>query len=210
MTSRSSSSSNAKTLLIWLGGAVVVIGLVALVVGGNSTSAGDDHPDLQGAPIVSGDSLPQFQSGQNDPAVGSLVPEVTGVDFDGNPVNIEHNGKAKMIVFLAHWCSFCQAEVPEVTAWLAANQVPDNVEFISVATSVDRLAVNFPPSDWLERENWPVPVILDSTGSEAYVAYGAGNFPFWAMVGPDGTLLARASGAGQVNLNDWTTVLSAF
>ena len=210
MTSRSSTSSNARTLLIWLGGAVVVIGLVALVIGGNSTSAGADHPDLQGAPIVSGDSLPQFQSAQDDPAIGSLVPEITGVDFDGNPVRIEHNGKAKMVLFIAHWCGFCQAEVPEVTAWLAANSVPDNVEFISVATSVDRLAVNFPPSDWLERENWPVPVILDSAGSEAYVAYGAGGFPFWAMVGPDGALLARVSGQGQVNLTDWTTILSAF
>ncbi len=210
MTSRSNSSSNAKTLLLWLGGAVVVIGLVALVVGGNSSSAGSDHPDLQGAPVVTGDSLPRFVSAQSDSAIGSPVPEVTGADFDGNPVRIENNGKAKMILFIAHWCGFCQAEVPEVTAWLAANSVPDNVEFISVATSVDRLAVNFPPSDWLEREDWPVPVILDSAASEAYVAYGAGGFPFWAMVDPQGNLLARISGQGQANLTDWTTILSVL
>ena len=33
MTSRTQNSSNAKTLLIWLGGAVAVIGLVAIVGG---------------------------------------------------------------------------------------------------------------------------------------------------------------------------------
>ncbi|MBT8192805.1 MAG: TlpA family protein disulfide reductase [Acidimicrobiia bacterium] len=210
MTSRSSSSSNAKTLLLWLGGAVVVIGLVAVVVGGNSSSAGADHPDLQGAPVVTGESLPPFQSSENDPAVGSLVPEVVGADFDGTPVSIENNGKAKMIVFLAHWCQFCQAEVPELTDWLENNELPDNVELIAVATSIDRLAVNFPPSEWLEREGFPAPVILDSAAAEAYLAYGAGGFPFWAMVGPDGTLLARATGAGQVNLTDWTTILSVL
>ena len=210
MTSRSKNSSNAKTLLIWLGGAVLAIGLVAIVIGGNSSSAGSDDPDLQGDPVVTGDSLPQFRPSQDDSAIGSLIPEVVGADFDGNPVSIENNGKAKMIVFLAHWCQFCQAEVPELTAWLAANEVPDNVELIAVATSIDRLKDNFPPSEWLERENWPAPVILDSAASEAYRAYGAGGFPFWALVGPDGTLLARASGAGQVNLTDWTTILSAL
>ena len=213
MTSRSDSSggSNAKTLLIWLAGAVAVIGLVAVVLSGNSSS-GSDHPDLQGAPTVTGDSLPQFENDPVNPdaAIGSPVPKVTGADFDGTPVTIENNGKAKMVLFLAHWCGFCQAEVPEVTAWMAANQVPDSVEFITVATSIDRLRVNFPPSDWLERENWPVPVILDSAASEAYVAYGQGGFPFWAMVGPDGTLLARVSGQGQVNLTEWTTILSAL
>jgi thiol-disulfide isomerase/thioredoxin len=210
MTSRSHNSSNAKTLLIWLAGAVAVIGLVAVVIGGNSSSAGSDHPDLRGAPTLTGDSLPQFQSGQEDPAIGSLVPEVVGADFDGNTVTIDNNGKAKLIVFLAHWCQYCQAEVPELVDWLETNQLPDNVELIAVASRIDRLAVNFPPSDWLEREDWPAPVILDSAASEIYLAYGAGGFPFWAIVGPDGTLLARASGAGQVNLTDWTTILSVL
>ena len=212
MTSRSKNSggSNAKTLVIWLAGAVVVIGLVAVVIGGNSSSSGADHPDLLGAPVVTGDSLPPVAADQADPAAGGPVPEVSGADFDGNPVSIENNGKAKMVLFLAHWCGFCQAEVPEVTAWLGSNELPDNVEFISVATSIDRFGVNFPPSDWLKGEDWPVPVILDSAASEAYVADGAGGFPFWAMIDPAGNLIARLTGQGQVNLTEWTTVLSAL
>ena len=213
MTSRSTSNtSNAKTLLIWLGGAIAVIGLVAVVLAsGSSSEGGADHPDLQGAPVVTGDSLaPLTQGAQVDPEAGSPTPTVVGADFDGNPVSIENNGKAKMILFLAHWCPNCRAEVPEVTRWLAENQVPDNVEIISVVTSITRGRDNFPPSAWLEDENWPVPVVLDSATSEVGIAYGVSLFPLWAMVDADGNLIQRISGAGQVNMDFWTQTLAAL
>ncbi|MDH3605895.1 MAG: TlpA family protein disulfide reductase [Acidimicrobiia bacterium] len=209
MTSRTQNSSNAKTLLIWLGGAVAVIGLVAVVISGaGGSSGGADHPDLQGDPVVTGDFLQQFPSTGVENSAGSPVPEVSGVDFDGNPVSIVKNGKPKMLLFLAHWCPHCRDEVPEVQAYLETNTIPDEVDFISVATSIDRGRVNFPPSSWLEGENWSVPVILDSAGSEAYVAYGAGAFPFWAMVDADGNLITRVSGAGQVDLAAWSALLA--
>jgi thiol-disulfide isomerase/thioredoxin len=213
MTSRSTSnSSNAKTLLIWLGGAVVVIGLIAVVLSSGASPGGAaDHPDLQGAPVVTGHSLePLAQGVQVDPEAGSPVPTVVGADFESNPVSIDNNGKAKMIIFLAHWCPNCQAEVPEVTRWLAENEVPDNVEILSVATSITRGRDNFPPSDWLEDENWPVPVLLDSATSEVGVAYGVSLFPLWAMVGPDGNLIQRVSGAGQVDMSFWTSTLASL
>ncbi len=211
MTSRSNTQtgSNAKTLLIWLGGAVAVIGLVAVVISG-AGSSGSEHPDLQGAPVVTGDSLTPLVSGQADPEAGQPVPEVRGADFDGTPVTIENNGKAKMIIFLAHWCPNCQAEVPEVVSWLAQNQLPADVEMIAVATSISRTRANFPPSDWLDSENWPVPVILDSPSSSVGVAYGASAFPIWAMVASDGTLVGRITGSGQVDLDVWTTALSTL
>jgi len=210
MTSRSrQSGSNAKTLLIWLGGAIAVIGLVAVVISGNSSSGGD-HPDLQGTPVVTGDRLAPFVTGQADAEAGSPIPEVVGVDFDGTPVSIQNNGKAKMIIFLAHWCENCQAEVPEVVDWLAHNEVPADVEMIAVATSIIRTRANFPPSDWLEREDWPVPLILDSAASSAGIAFGVSTFPLWAMVDADGTLITRITGAGQVDLTLWTTALSSL
>ena len=211
MTSRSkaSSGSNAKTLLIWLGGVIAVIGLVFVVISGG-TSTGGDHPDLQGSPVVTGDSLAPLVAGQADTEAGSPVPEVRGADFDSTPVTIENNGKAKMILFLAHWCPNCQAEVPEVVDWLAQNEVPADVEIIAVATSISRTRDNFPPSDWLEDENWPVPVILDSSSSAAGIAFGVSAFPIWAMVDADGNLITRISGAGQVDLSLWTTALSSL
>jgi thiol-disulfide isomerase/thioredoxin len=211
MTSRSKtqSGSNAKTLLIWLAGAIAVIGLVAVVVSGG-TSSGSDHPDLQGAPVATGDNLAPLVTGQQDTELGKPIPEVRGADFDGTPVTIEKNGKAKMIIFLAHWCPNCQAEVPEVVDWLAENEAPADVEILTVATSISRTRDNFPPSEWLDRENWTLPVILDSTSSEVGVAFGASAFPMWAMVDADGNLVARITGAGQVDLTLWTTALSSL
>ena len=210
MTSRTQNSgSNAKTLLIWLGGAVVVIGLVAIVISGAGGSGGGaDHPDLQGDPVVTGNFLAPFPQTNVENSAGSPVPEVVGADFDGNPVSIENNGKPKIVLFLAHWCQFCQREVPQVVDFLENNTIPDEIDFISVATSIDRSRANFPPSSWLESEDWPVPLILDSAGAEAYVAYGAGGFPFWAMVDANGNLITRVSGEGQVDLSAWTTLLS--
>lgn len=209
MTSRSSTqkSSNAKTLLLSLAGAVAVIGLVAVVISGAGSSSTTD-PDLQGAPTVTGERLAPFASGQSDAEAGKPTPAVAGADFDDTPVSIENNGKAKLIVFLAHWCPNCQAEVPEVVDWLAENTLPDDVEMIAVATSISRTRANYPPSDWLERENWPTPVILDSTSSEVGNAFGVTAFPLWAMVDSDGNLVTRLSGAGQVDLDLWTTALS--
>ena len=134
---------------------------------------------------------------------------MVGADFDGNPVTIENNGKAKMIIFLAHWCPNCQDEVPEVTDWLEQNSLPDSVEIISVATSINRARDNFPPSNWLEREDWPVPVVLDSAGSEVGVAYGVGAFPLWAMVDSQGNLIARLTGAGQEKVGEIVHRLSS-
>jgi thiol-disulfide isomerase/thioredoxin len=207
MTSRTNRGSNARTLLLWLAGAVVVIGLVAVVLSG-AGSSGSTHPDLLGAPVVTGDSLAPFAPGASDAEAGRPVPAVVGADFAGNPVSIENDGKAKMIIFLAHWCPNCQAEVPQVVSWLAQNQVPDDVELVTVATSISRVRENFPPSDWLERENWPLPVILDSSASAVGNAYGVSAYPMWAMVDADGNLVTRISGAGQVDLDLWTTALS--
>lgn len=214
MTSRNNtqSDSKSKALLIWLAGGVLVIGLIAVVLAGASgQSAGADHPDLQGSVEISGDSLSRYTADEIDPDFGEKVPEISGSDFEGNPVSIEHNGKPKAILFLAHWCQFCQAEVPVVQDWLDQNQVPEGVEFISVATSVDRGRVNFPPSDWLEGEGWSVPVILDSSPQQdVYRAYGAGGFPFWAFVDGDGNLISRASGAGRVDIDEWMTQLQSM
>ena len=136
---------------------------------------------------------------------------VSGADFDGRTVTIDTaNGTPKMILFLAHWCPHCQAEVPVIQDWIDANGMPEGVDFVSVATGIDRGRTNFPPSDWLEDEGWEVPLILDSNTSEVFGSYGAGGFPFWAFVDGDGALITRASGQGQVDLDVWVPALQGL
>jgi thiol-disulfide isomerase/thioredoxin len=189
-----------------IGGAVVVALAIALVLpgmggpsgGGSSSvppSAGGGASGVPSAktPVISGAPLPDFQGPTNDPAVGMRAPEVEGADFDGEPVEIKADGRAKALLFLAHWCPHCQAEVPVVQGWASAGGIPDDVDVISIATASDPSAPNYPPDAWLEREGWTLPVIVDPTNSVSD-AYGLTAFPFWVFVDPDGNVRGRASG----------------
>jgi thiol-disulfide isomerase/thioredoxin len=154
------------------------------------------------APAISGESLPRFENPNGDAAVGLPVPEVSGTDFTGRPVAIKADGRPKVVIFLAHWCPHCQAEVPIVQTWVSAGGVPQGVDLVSVATGIDPNRPNYPPDAWLRREGWTVPVIVDPTNSAAS-AYGLSAYPFWVFIGPDGKVVARA--VGEMTIPDLET-----
>jgi len=175
-------------------GGITVIALITAVIltfdagGGASGSA-------FGEPTISGSLLPRFNDDPAaDPGVGLPVPEVRGADFDGNAVEVTNDGRPKMIVFLAHWCSHCQAEVPVVQAWIDAGGLPDGVDFYSVATSTAETRPNFPPQAWLAREGWTTPVIADDSSYSVGDAFGLNAFPYFVFVRADGTLAGRLTG----------------
>jgi cytochrome c biogenesis protein CcmG, thiol:disulfide interchange protein DsbE len=167
---------------------------------GAGASGGSGSPVASGSdvavqpPVITGAPLPPFEGPDNDGAVGLPAPEVSATDFDGTPVTIAADGRAKAILFLAHWCPHCQAEVPLVQTWVSAGGVPEGVDLVSVATGIDPAQPNYPPEAWLEREGWTPPVIADPTNTVA-AAYGLTLYPFWVFVGADGTVVARAAGA---------------
>ena len=186
-----------------VGGAVLLVAAVLAIVlsqgsdpGGSSarpsaTPAGSVAPGS--GPTVTGAALPVLADPASDPAVGLGIPEVEGAAFDGTPVSIEKDGRPKILLFLAHWCSHCQAEVPVVQDWLDAGGGPDDVDLISIATAIDPTLPNHPPDAWLQREGWTVPVLVDPTGSVAD-AYGLSAFPFWVLVDADGRVAGRLTG----------------
>lgn len=181
--------------------AIAALLVAAILLGGNLGPGGE-----AGEPTVEGDSLPFFQSGAPDEAIGQVAPTVTGDDWEGNAVEIDHgDGTPTAVVFLAHWCQFCQAEVPKVQSWLDAGGGVPGVEFVSVATSINSARSNYPPSEWLEREGWTAPVIRDDAGGAIHSAYGAGGFPYWVFLNSDGTVAARVS--GQLGIADLEGIL---
>src|SRR5690606_24156727 len=95
--------------------------------------------------------LPRFTAGTPDPAVGMTIPRVSGTTLDGDERTIEPGGTAKVIVFVAHWCGHCQAEVPRLVEHLKTTPMPDDVELVAISTNVDAKAPNYPPSAWLDR-----------------------------------------------------------
>jgi len=190
--------------------AVVVAAVLAIVLPGSRTPAGGGSATMPpsaasgapggsgsgaaaAAPVITGSPLADFQGPNDDPSVGRPAPEVTGADFEGTRVAITADGRPKVVIFLAHWCPHCQAEVPLIQAWVNAGGVPDGVDLVSVATGIDPAAPNYPPAAWLEREGWTVPVIVDPTNSVA-AAYGLSGYPFWVFIGADGNVRARTTG----------------
>jgi thiol-disulfide isomerase/thioredoxin len=161
-------------------------------------------PAAQTRPVaVSGAPLPELPDGagpDGDPARGRPMPEIRGASFDGAPVVIAPDGQAKMIVFLAHWCPHCQAEVPPLVAWVAGGGLPAAVRLYAVSTAVAPDRANYPPSQWLARERWPVPVLADDARSSAAHAAGLSAFPFFVLVAADGRVAARH--AGQIPVDE--------
>jgi thiol-disulfide isomerase/thioredoxin len=191
---------------VLIGVAIAVLVVVALVIavvasggddgdGGAGSDGGDGSAAVQEQQlvVVDGSPLPELAGG-DDAAIGMTPPTLQGASFDGSPVEIVPGGTDKMVVFLAHWCSHCNAEVPVLLEWEETGRVPEGLEVIGVATATDESAPNYPPSAWLADFGWPWPTLADSADNEAALAYGVNGFPFFAVIGEDGTVKGRFSG----------------
>ncbi|MFT7503138.1 MAG: cytochrome c biogenesis protein CcmG/thiol:disulfide interchange protein DsbE, partial [Gammaproteobacteria bacterium] len=99
-----------------------------------------------------------------------------------------------MLVFLAHWCSHCNDEIPEIIKLRNKGLLPDNLNIIGVSTAVKPDRDNYPPSKWIVEKNWTWPMLADTADSEAIQMYGGSGFPFVVMLNADGTVNARKSG----------------
>jgi thiol-disulfide isomerase/thioredoxin len=210
---REQSAARQRWLLPAIGVAVIAVAAIGAIwlssgsSGGGSTERPSDLPSgsvpADEAPVVSGTPLAQYEPGaSSDSAVGQTIPTVTSPTG-----SIELDGTAKVILFLAHWCPHCQAEVPVVQAWVDGGNLPDDVELISVSTAIDPNRPNYPPSEWLERENWTAPVIVDESGAVAS-AYGMTAFPYFVFVNADGTVAGRIT--GELPTSDLDTIIAGL
>lgn len=174
---------------------VAVAGIFAISVLTTSNKNVPASTDRQTRPVtVEGTRLPDFVATDGDTAPGMVIPTLQGSNFAGNPVIIGPDGTPKVIIFLAHWCPHCQAEVPLITRWLAANGAPTGVRFYAVSTSVDPTLPNYPPSTWLQREHWPLLTLADDAASSAGKAFGITHTPAMVFVDAAGKVKVRTAG----------------
>ena len=61
---------------------------------------------------MTGSPLPTHTEDAQNPAVGTAAPVLRGAGFDGTPVTIGGDGRATLVMFLAHRCPHCQRELP--------------------------------------------------------------------------------------------------
>jgi thiol-disulfide isomerase/thioredoxin len=193
-TSRNRPAARRPWLWIALAGVLVTVAGIAVIASSGSepdpTAAGVE----QTRPVeVTGIPLPQMPDG-TDPAVGRPIPTVRGADFAGDPVRIGGTGRATIVVFVAHWCPHCQNEVPVLSRYLADNPLPEGIDLVTVSTASSEDRPNYPASDWLDDEDWPGPVLADSTEGAAAQAFGLDAFPYFVAVGSSGEVVARTTG----------------
>ncbi len=201
--------SRRTPILLIAFGVIAVLLVVAIVASSDEPiGSGGEYGD----PVITGAALPSMPPSVSvvdaDPATGVIAPEITGQDFDDSTVTLAHDGRPKAVVFVAHWCSHCQAEVPRVQAWLDGGGGVPGVDIISVTTSASSGQANWPPSRWLDREGWTSPNIRDNQDSDAFQAYGGTSFPYWVFLNGDGTVAARV--AGQTGIDTLATVMQSL
>lgn len=175
------------------GAVILVLGLaIAIAVTLSSEPVAAGLPE--GETTVTGDLLPEF-AGENDDniALGLAAPIFSAPNENSEIVSLEKNGNAKALLFLAHWCGYCQKEVPVVQGFIDSAGVPPGVDVIAIATSIDRGRENYPPQKWLADEGWSETQIYD-LDREIGNAYGLSAFPYWVFLDKDLNIVARRTG----------------
>jgi thiol-disulfide isomerase/thioredoxin len=184
--------SGSNGLLI--GGAIAIVIVLALLVAVFVGRGGNADVIIENAPpvTVTGEYLPVLPDSGNDPAVGMTMPTMKGDDLQGNDLTIGPSGNPQMLVYLAHWCPHCQAEVPVLVDWMKSGGNGD-VEVRGVTTGIDANKPNYPPTTWLNEAGWTAPTLIDPTGIAAE-ASGLSSYPYFVFLDDKGNVTSRTSG----------------
>jgi thiol-disulfide isomerase/thioredoxin len=204
-----SSSGNGKFIV----GAIIAIiiggaALVAISSSGSESNTSSSNISEFSDITVTGDALPGFDSASTDASIGMTAPIISGKGFTGTEITTDGAGTPTLLVFLAHWCQFCQREVPLLVQWEKDGLTPTGVDVIAVATGTDPANPNYPPSEWLAREEFPAlwPVIADSQGKDAANAFGLSGYPYFVLVDAQGKVFKRLS--GEIPMDQLTEIIN--
>ena len=201
-------------------GKFIVGAIIAVIIGGAAivaiSSSGSDSNTSSGnisefsEITVTGEELPAFDSvsSATDAAIGMTAPVVSGKGFTGTEITTDGAGTPTLLVFLAHWCPHCQREVPLLVEWEKDGTTPTGIDVIAVATGTDPANPNFPPSEWLAREEFPAlwPVIADSADKKAADAFGLSGYPYFVLIDAQGKVFMRLS--GEVPMDELTEIIN--
>lgn len=198
--------TNRRQILIVLVAAALGLGLGVGAIAVLRDDGGEPAPEVAERLVVQGPVIGPLVAGEPDEALGQPAPVLQGETLGGETITTE-SGRPRMLVFLAHWCGPCEAEVGRIVR-LADENVLEGIDVIGVSTAAAPERSNHPPSEWLRREEWPFPTVADTADGAAARAYGATDLPYFVFIDSAGSIVGRASGA--VSGEDLTTIARAL
>ena len=129
-----------------------------------------------------------------------MAPPLVGQDYAGNDVEVVPGEDGpQMLVFLAHWCPHCNAEIPVLQQWEESGAIPEDLDIVGISTAVRPDQPNYPPDEWLETMGWSGPSSPMTTGRSPRPT-GVTGFPYIVFIGDDGAVTATTS--GEVPIDD--------
>ena len=164
-------------------------------LGGNINVTGDQLPDLSvdfNRDCVFFENLNFCQ--QLEPAANMKAPVINGTDLNGNSITSENNSPT-ILLFLAHWCGYCQVEVKEIQDWIEDGGDMGGVKMFSILTSINSSQPNYPPDKWLNSEGWSFQSFTDNELNGVAQHFGIRGFPFWVLIDSNGDIVTRLSGS---------------
>tara|TARA_B100000131_G_scaffold15148_1_gene15519 strand:+ start:711 stop:1394 length:684 start_codon:yes stop_codon:yes gene_type:complete len=164
-------------------------------LGGNINVTGDQLPDLSidfNRDCVFFENLNFCQ--QLEPAANMKAPVITGTDLNGNTITSDNNSPT-ILLFLAHWCGYCQVEVKEIQDWIEDGGDMGSVKMFSILTSINSSQPNYPPDKWLNSEGWSFQSFTDNELNGVAQHFGIRGFPFWVLIDSNGDIVTRLSGS---------------
>jgi thiol-disulfide isomerase/thioredoxin len=174
---------------------VVLVGAVIITAATRKKGAVAANVEQNRPVSVVGSALPTYDDSGADPAVGNVAPVVHGESFDGTKETVGgKTAKPTLVMFVAHWCPHCRAEVPRVVKWRADGTIPADINLVAVSTDVNPSYPNYPPSSWLDDVKWPGTTVADDAPTTAGQAYGLSAFPFFVGLDANGKVVQRGTG----------------
>lgn len=192
---------------------VAAVGSVVDVLAASQTTTTQPSTGVEAPPPAAPEGyLPRFEAGQPDTALGMRLGTIAGADaYSGDEMTIDPgDGTKRVWMVWAHWCPYCQDELPALSAAYPQLQAdyPD-IEIATVTTSIDPTRGN-PLEEYLDAEQFPFPVVIDGDFALAG-QMGVNAFPFWLVTDGEGTVLFRSAGAlGEAQLLNLMSSLSEY
>lgn len=145
---------------------------------------------------------PGFMMGTDDAAVvqqsdgpagevGTAIPTVEGQDFAGHDVGFGPGDGPLVVMFAAHWCEYCQADLEELAAARADGSFDPPATFIAVSTR-HLPFVSWPPTSALDLG--AADEVLVDTNSAIAREFGVSSVPQWYFIDSHGVVQERHTG----------------